>query len=165
MEKYFSFPIMLLLLIVNGFAQSKNSPNAINGIYWSPKKDAKIEIYQDGARYFDKTIWVATPGKDKKNPKESLRQRDLLGLALFSNFSFDDGVYTGGEIYDPETGKTYDCKMTLNGDQLKVRGYLTLLRKEYASTMLHNPEYTIEYIASQGGFKTARQLQRILKTK
>ena len=41
--------------------------------------------------------------------------------------------------------------------------YLTLLRKEYASTMLNNPEYTIEYIASQCGFKTARQLQRILK--
>ena len=43
--------------------------------------------------------------------------------------------------------------------------YLTLLRKEYASTMLNNPEYTIEYIASKCGFKSARQLQRILKRK
>jgi transcriptional regulator GlxA family with amidase domain len=41
--------------------------------------------------------------------------------------------------------------------------YLTLLRKERASTMLHNPEYTIEYIAAQCGFKTPRQLNRILK--
>ncbi len=41
--------------------------------------------------------------------------------------------------------------------------YLTLLRKEFASTMLNNPDYTIEYIASKCGFKTARQLQRILK--
>ncbi len=41
--------------------------------------------------------------------------------------------------------------------------YLTLLRKEFANTMLNNPEYTIEYIASKCGFKTARQLQRILK--
>ena len=31
-------------------------------------------------------------------------------------------------------------------------------------TMLNNPEYTIEYIAAKCGFKTARQLQRILKT-
>ncbi len=44
-----------------------------------------------------------------------------------------------------------------------VHEYLTLLRKEYAHTMLNNPEYTIEYIASQCGFKTPRQLQRILK--
>jgi transcriptional regulator GlxA family with amidase domain len=44
-----------------------------------------------------------------------------------------------------------------------VLEYLTRLRIEYANTMLNNPEYTIEYIASQCGFKTARQLQRILK--
>jgi transcriptional regulator GlxA family with amidase domain len=41
--------------------------------------------------------------------------------------------------------------------------YLTLLRIEYAKTMLNNPEFTIEYIATQCGFKTARQLQRILR--
>ena len=41
--------------------------------------------------------------------------------------------------------------------------YLTMLRLEFAKTMLNNPEFTIEYIASKCGFKTARQLQRILK--
>lgn len=45
-----------------------------------------------------------------------------------------------------------------------VMEYITLLRKEYAGTMLNNPEYTLEYIASKCGFKTARQLQRILKS-
>ncbi|MBK8502606.1 MAG: DJ-1/PfpI family protein [Saprospiraceae bacterium] len=44
-----------------------------------------------------------------------------------------------------------------------VLEYLTMLRREYAQTMLNNPEYTIEYVASKCGFKTARQLQRILK--
>ncbi len=44
-----------------------------------------------------------------------------------------------------------------------VLEYLTLLRREYANTMLNNPEYTIEYIAAKCGFKSARQLQRILK--
>lgn len=46
-----------------------------------------------------------------------------------------------------------------------VLEYLTMLRLEFARTMLNNPEFTIEYIASKCGFKTARQLQRILKTK
>ncbi len=41
--------------------------------------------------------------------------------------------------------------------------YLTRLRLELAKTMLNNPEYTIEYIATKCGYKTARQLQRILK--
>lgn len=46
---------------------------------------------------------------------------------------------------------------------ITVLEYLTRLRLEFARTMLNNPEFTIEYIASKCGFKTARQLQRILK--
>ena len=41
--------------------------------------------------------------------------------------------------------------------------YLTMLRLELAKTMLNNPEYTSGYIASKCGFKSPRQLQRILK--
>lgn len=46
---------------------------------------------------------------------------------------------------------------------LTIVEYLTELRREMAKTLLNNPDYTIDYIASQCGFKTARQLQRILK--
>lgn len=46
---------------------------------------------------------------------------------------------------------------------LTIVEYLTELRRETAKTLLNNPDYTIEYIASQCGFKSARQLQRILK--
>lgn len=46
---------------------------------------------------------------------------------------------------------------------ITILEYLTLLRLEFAKTMLNNPQFTIEYIASKCGFKTARQLQRILK--
>lgn len=46
---------------------------------------------------------------------------------------------------------------------LTIVEYLTELRREVAKTLLNNPDYTMDYIASQCGFKTARQLQRILK--
>lgn len=41
--------------------------------------------------------------------------------------------------------------------------YLTKLRLEKARTLKSNPDYTIDYIAAECGFKSARQLQRILK--
>ncbi len=53
-------------------------------------------------------------------------------------------------VFKEETGST-------------IVEYLTRLRKEHARTLLNNPTYTIEYVASQCGFKSARQLQRILK--
>ena len=46
---------------------------------------------------------------------------------------------------------------------LTILEYLTQLRIENARTLLNNPNYTLDYIAAKCGFKTARQLQRILK--
>jgi transcriptional regulator GlxA family with amidase domain len=74
----------------------------------------------------------------KENSIEDLA--DLVGISA-RNLS---------KVFKEKTGST-------------VLEYLTMLRREYANTMLNNPEYTIDYIASRCGFKTARQLQRILK--
>jgi transcriptional regulator GlxA family with amidase domain len=75
------------------------------------------------------------------------KENDIESLALLVGMS----PRNLSRVFKEKTGST-------------VLEYLTLLRIENASTMLNNPEYTIEYIASQCGFKTARQLQRILKS-
>lgn len=113
-----------LSIFGQGFTINLASSNEIIGFYWSPKKDAKIEIYLKDGYYFGKFVWAATPRKDIKNPDKSLQNRDIVGLEFLSKFTFEDGVYNGGEIYDPETGKTYSCKMSLDNTKLKVRGYL-----------------------------------------
>lgn len=120
-----AFSMALVLQSLHEIGQTKTvSPDEITGLYWSPKKDAKIEIYLKGDHYYGRSVWVATPRKDTKNPKESLRDREVLGIELLTDFSYDYGTYAHGEVYDPESGKTYSCKMNLNGDRLKVRGYI-----------------------------------------
>ena len=117
--------ITFLLQLTFSFAQSKSTEaDKIIGVFWSPKKDAKIEIYKKGKTYFGKSIWVAVPRKDIENPNVSLRKREILGIEILSNFSYKNDEYSNGFIYDPESGKTYNCKMSLNGDKLKVRGYI-----------------------------------------
>jgi transcriptional regulator GlxA family with amidase domain len=74
------------------------------------------------------------------------KENDIETLASLVNMS----PRNLSRVFKDKTGST-------------ILEYLTLLRIEYANTMLNNPEYTIEYIASKCGFKTARQLQRILK--
>ena len=66
------------------------------------------------------------PDKDENNPDPALRERPLTGLELFTNFSYDgDGRWSGGTIYDPNSGKTYRCIITwVDADTLKVRGYI-----------------------------------------
>jgi uncharacterized protein (DUF2147 family) len=48
-------------------------------------------------------------------------------LEIIQGLEKKGGVYKGGEILDPENGKTYTCKIWLNEedtDQLMVRGYV-----------------------------------------
>lgn len=117
--------VTFMMLIGNISAQTKNpEADKIIGTYWSPKKDAKIIIYKKGNLYYGKSTWVAKPRKDNKNPDKNLQLRDIQGIELLSSFSYDDGTYTNGTIYDPESGTTYKCKMTIEGKQLKVRGYI-----------------------------------------
>jgi uncharacterized protein (DUF2147 family) len=63
---------------------------------------------------------------DIKNPDPALRSRSLLGIDIFSNFEFNGhNKWKGGTIYDPNSGKTYRCIITLVDEStLKVRGYL-----------------------------------------
>ena len=66
------------------------------------------------------------PRYDHLNPDEALNGRPLLGLAILDSFTpAGVGKWTDGRIYDPNSGKTYRCNLTLvGGDKLKVRGYV-----------------------------------------
>ncbi len=48
-----------------------------------------------------------------------------MGLKLLENFKWTGKKFDSGTIYDPDSGKTYKCKITFKGkDRIKVRGYI-----------------------------------------
>ena len=65
-----------------------------------------------------------SPAVDDKNPDAKLRKRQILGLNMLSGLSKQGTEYSGGSIYDPGNGKTYNCSMKVEGDILRVRGSL-----------------------------------------
>ena len=92
---------------------------------------AIVEVYKSGDVYNGKIVWLqnptesdGTPAKDNNNPDPKLRTRQILGLNMLHGLKKDGSKYTGGKIYDPGNGKTYNCSMQVDGDVLKVRGSL-----------------------------------------
>ena len=92
---------------------------------------AIVEVYQSGDVYNGKIVWLKNPTEadgspaiDDKNPDEKLRSRKLIGLNMLSNLKKKGKDFSGGSIYDPGNGKTYNCSMKVKGDVLKVRGSL-----------------------------------------
>lgn len=129
--------IAFLLITLLFSTQVLLAQDKILGNWLSEEKDGRIEIYKTGDKYSGKLVWGKdlveadgkTPRKDRtdtKNPDAKLKSRPLLGLVLLTNFTYDDGEWTGGKIYDPKSGKTYSCTMKLKGDKLEIRGYIGL---------------------------------------
>ena len=92
---------------------------------------AIVEVYQNGDVYNGKIVWLqnpteadGSPAVDNNNPDAKLRSRQLIGLNMLSNLKKGEGEYSGGSIYDPGNGKTYNCSIKVEGDVLKVRGSL-----------------------------------------
>lgn len=92
---------------------------------------AIVEVYRQGDVFNGKIVWLqnpteadGSPAVDNKNPDSKLRSRRLIGLNMLSGLKKVGNEYSGGSIYDPGNGKTYNCSMKVEGDVLKVRGSL-----------------------------------------
>ncbi|HEX6834875.1 MAG TPA: DUF2147 domain-containing protein [Rudaea sp.] len=61
----------------------------------------------------------------KKCEGERHGQR-VIGMTILTGMRRDGDVWDGGEILDPEEGKTYRCKLhpTADGRKLEVRGFI-----------------------------------------
>ena len=49
---------------------------------------------------------------------------NALVLVSMPGTSKSKEKWEGGRIYNPKNGKNYKCSIWLDGDQLKVRGYI-----------------------------------------
>jgi uncharacterized protein (DUF2147 family) len=109
----------------------------VPGEFLTQSGGAKVHVAPCGAEVCGTVTWLKTPndpatGKpqlDAKNPDAALRSRPALGLQLISGMKpAGAGKWTGGKIYDPQSGKTYDSKLTLNPDgTLKVEGCVSII--------------------------------------
>jgi uncharacterized protein (DUF2147 family) len=121
------FLVLLLGTGAAGYAQA----DKIEGLWFNETKDAKIQIFKgNNGKFYGKIVWLkepvknGQPKKDEKNPKAEMKSKPIVGLVLLKDFTKDGNLYEDGTIYDPDNGKTYDCKMTFKGKTLSIRGYV-----------------------------------------
>ena len=135
--------LVLGMFMAVGVGGASEDGDAILGLWATEKGEngqAHVEITEEGGKYHGKIVWLEIPNYppddpkgmggqlkvDRMNPEEDLRQRPILGLVIVEGFEYFGGrEWKNGQIYDPESGKTYKCKMRLTDESvLKVRGYI-----------------------------------------
>jgi uncharacterized protein (DUF2147 family) len=129
--KRFLLTIIPIFICITLSAQT--TADDVIGIWLTHGKNpAKIQIFKTGDRYFGKIVWLQFPLRDGKpktdihNPDNNKQTRPIIGLVILNEFRFDGtDEWTKGEVYDPESGKTYSCTISFkNKNTLKVRGYV-----------------------------------------
>ena len=120
------------------FIATASVPQATPAGFWSTISDtdgrptAIVEIREERGEYVGivRGLLVAAEPEDSVCGKCSgdRRGQRIVGMEILRHMRRDGDAWDGGEILDPETGKTYRAKMRLvdGGRKLIVRGYLGL---------------------------------------
>lgn len=105
------------------------------GFWYAEGGAAVVEIMACENALCGRIVWLRSPFdeqgcdlRDQHNPKAALRDRTLLGLPILHGLQQADPhepVWSGGTIYDPSSGRTYQCRVTLDSEnRLRLRGYI-----------------------------------------
>jgi uncharacterized protein (DUF2147 family) len=104
-----------------------------NGTFITQDGAAVVRIEPCGASLCGRVAEVLNrqpgiPQTDVHNPNKQLRTRQLIGLPILSGFRWNGQLWTGGQIYDPKTGRTYRSKLSLGPDgSLSVSGCVLII--------------------------------------
>lgn len=130
----------LILLFLAFYAVSAYSQAAdkIVGVWWNDEKTTKIKVEKKDGKYIGTLVYFipekyenGEPPKDDENPDPALRERSLLGVQILDGFVYNakKEEWKDGTIYDPKSGKTYDCYGWLESDDLlKLKGFVAGIR-------------------------------------
>lgn len=122
-----------LLLALPAAARSDSSAAPL-GLWWAEGGAAQVEIRECGHGLCGRVTWLRSPFdengcpmRDTFNPDVRSRDRSLVGIEILRGLQSTDSLdtWSGGEIYDPTSGRHYSATVSLDGpDRLRVRGYL-----------------------------------------
>ncbi len=130
MHKSTMLALGLLAAMIMPIAVGAPTEHEVIGTWVNHAGDGLIKISVKGGKYVGVIVGGTHPNspkrKDVNNPDPKLKARPLRGLMIMGNLSYEgDNEWDDGWIYDPNNGKTYDCKMTLEDiNTLAIRGYV-----------------------------------------
>jgi uncharacterized protein (DUF2147 family) len=106
---------------------------APQGVWLTEDGAGAVEIFDCGELLCGRIVWQrlalradGSPDIDDRNPDPTLRRRPICGLQIIAGLTASDpATWSGGWVYDPDSGKTYHVKLTMeSADTLRLRGYI-----------------------------------------
>jgi uncharacterized protein (DUF2147 family) len=103
------------------------------GVWYAEHGAAQVDISPCATGLCGRIVWLRSPFdddgcefRDRYNPDPALRERPVIGIQILSGLQpSGHQVWAGGTIYDPASGNSYRCTLSLEGENsLQLRGYI-----------------------------------------
>jgi uncharacterized protein (DUF2147 family) len=133
--------IFLVIILMAATTALAAVPGTILGAWKTDGGDSWVELFRCGEKICGKIVWLKVPryidsvdgpvGKtkvDRKNPDPAQRHRPILGLQVLKGLTAKgNNRWENGICYNPESGRSYTCKMKLTSPgRLDLRGFIGL---------------------------------------
>lgn len=149
----------VIAILFFGFTHddSYRKANRIVGIWESVEKNLQIEMIEEEGHYVGKMVWfLCTSGesmmfscRDTENPNPKLTTRLLIGLDVVEKIYYQGDIWGDGKIYDPNTGHTFDARITLTEPNTAVvRGYWKFRWIEVSCSTVYDFSYLTIFCAN-----------------
>jgi uncharacterized protein (DUF2147 family) len=126
-QRPLALAFILLLAIFTCTATVKAQTSPFLGD-WQVPSGTIVHIDQCASDFCMRIVFIspkADSTMDIHNPDATSRGKSLCNLEIGSRFHPSDATHaSGGTLYDPKSGNTYRGTMVLDGDLLRLRGYV-----------------------------------------
>ena len=95
----------------------------------SHKAKSIVEIWEHRGKLYGKITKLFLEPNEDQDPKcdkckGAKKNQRVIGMVILEGLYQDGDEWKGGSILDPDNGKTYKCKMSVEKGKLKVRGFI-----------------------------------------
>jgi uncharacterized protein (DUF2147 family) len=95
------------------------------------KINSLVDIWEENGKLYGRIERLINPDPNDADPRcvrcsGDFKGRGLVGLRILWGLRKDGDHWSGGEILDPDSGKTYRCSIAVEdgGKKLRVRGFV-----------------------------------------
>ena len=96
------------------------------------KPKSVVEIFEKNGKVYGKIVKLFRDPSEDQDPvcdkcDDDRKDKKIIGMEIIREMVKDDDEWEDGTIMDPKKGTVYDCKLWIEGGNLKVRGYVLFI--------------------------------------